>query len=150
MSRIAEVIVLAQYADEVMEPLTRPDDTRIWQGVFHELRAGGNWGFGWGAEFTSMRTRSGLLKHLESLPWPQPETVQVLIHDEEDDCFGLWMIHDGGLVEIPLPRTRRAYWKGPHNEKYPPDPGILNRTDCGPVDWPEETEGGGQSRPPAW
>jgi len=32
MSRIAQVIVLAPYVDEVMEPLTRPDDSRSWQG----------------------------------------------------------------------------------------------------------------------
>ncbi|WPW32529.1 hypothetical protein P6B95_37610 [Streptomyces atratus] len=150
MSRIAEVIVLAQDADEVMEPLTRHDDTRTWNGAFSEMRPGGNWGFGWGAEFVRMHSRSGLLKHLESLPWPRPETVQVLIHDEEDDCFGLWMIHEGKLVEIPLPRTRRAYWSGPHDEAFPPDPGILNRTDSHPIDWPEEIEGGDQSRPPAW
>ncbi|MYR60281.1 hypothetical protein GTY54_38370 [Streptomyces sp. SID625] len=31
MSRIAEVIVLAQDAGEVMEPLTRPDGTRTWR-----------------------------------------------------------------------------------------------------------------------
>ncbi|MGW1104655.1 hypothetical protein [Streptomyces sp. NPDC002540] len=150
MSRIAEVIVLAQDADEVMEPLTRRDDTRTWNGAFFEMRPGGNWGFGWGAEFVRMGSRSGLLTYLESLPWPRPETVQVLIHDEEDDCFGLWMIHDGKLVEIPLPRTRRAYWSGPHDEEFPPDPGILNRTDGRPIDWPEEIEGGDQSRPPAW
>ncbi len=112
MSRIADVIVLAQQADEVMEPLTREDDTRTWRGTFYEMSPGGNWGFGWGAEFVRMHSRSGLLKHLESLPWPRPETVQVLIHDEEDDCFGLWMIHDGRLVEIPLPRTRRPTGAG--------------------------------------
>ncbi|MFH8379322.1 hypothetical protein ACH4E7_00005 [Kitasatospora sp. NPDC018058] len=150
MSRIAEVIVLAQDADEVMKPLTRPDPTRTWLGCFSEMRPGGDWGFGWGAEFEHMSWRSGLLKHLESLPWPRPETVQVLIHDEEDDCFGLWMIHDGRLLEVPLPRTRRALWSGPPKEGYAPDPGILSRTDCGPVDWPEEIEGGDQSRPPAW
>ncbi|GGX73633.1 hypothetical protein [Streptomyces hiroshimensis] len=149
MSRIAEVIVLAQDADEVMEPLTRPDDTRPWRGSFSEMRPGGMWGFGWGAEFVQMRPRSGLLKHLESLAWPRPETLQVLIHDEEDDCFGLWMIHDGRLTEIPLPRTRR-YWNRPHNEDFPPDPGILRRTDSGPLDRPEEIEGGDRSRPPAW
>ncbi|MFJ9690906.1 hypothetical protein [Kitasatospora sp. NPDC101183] len=74
----------------------------------------------------------------------------MLIHDEEDDCFGLWMVHDGRLVEIPLPRTRRAWWNGPHNEDYAPDPGILNRTDGRTVNWPEETEGDNQSRPAAW
>ena len=32
-----------------------------------------------------VRSRTGLLAHL--------------------DCFGLWMIHDGKLVEVALPRT---------------------------------------------
>ncbi|MFF8944399.1 hypothetical protein ACF1A5_19435 [Streptomyces sp. NPDC014864] len=149
MSRIAEVIVLAQDADEIMEPLTRYDDSRTWKGVFHAMAPGGNWGFGWGAEFVRVGSRSGLLKHLESLPWPRPESVQVLIHDEEDDCFGLWMIHDGRLVEIPLPRTRR-YWSGPHDDEFPPDPGILARTDHGSVDWAKETASEDPSRPPAW
>ncbi|UUU37611.1 hypothetical protein [Streptomyces sp. NBC_00162] len=141
--------MLAQNADEVMEALTLPDPTRTWRARFAEMNPN-RWGFGWGAEFERMGGRSGLLKHLESLPWPRPETVQVLIHDEEDDCFGLWMIHDGRLVEIPLPRTRRAWWSGPPEEGYAPDPGILSRTDCRPIDWPEEIEGGDQSRPPAW
>ncbi|MFG3117700.1 hypothetical protein ACGF4C_25315 [Streptomyces sp. NPDC048197] len=148
MSRIAEVIVLAQSADEVMEPLTRYDDSRTWKGVFHAMAPG--YGFGWGAEFVRMHSRSGLLRHLESLPWPRPETVQVLIHDEEDDCFGLWMIHDGKLVEVPLPRTRRGYWSGPYDDAYAPDPGILYRTDTRPIEWPEESEDGDRSRPSAW
>ncbi|MEE4419129.1 hypothetical protein [Streptomyces bugieae] len=151
MSRIAEVIVLAQDADEVMEPLTRYDDSRSWKGIFYAMSPGGNYGFGWGAEFVRVGSRTGLLRHLESLPWPRPETVQVLIHDEEDDCFGLWMIHDGKLVEIPLPRTRRAYWSGPYDDPGdPPDPGVLCRTDSRPIEWPEENEGGDRSRPPAW
>lgn len=43
---------------------------------------------GWMVEFNRVRPRSGLLRHLESLEWPYPASVQVLIHDEEDDCFG--------------------------------------------------------------
>ncbi|WP_369824248.1 hypothetical protein [Kitasatospora sp. Root187] len=147
MSRNAEVIVLALWAEEVMEPLTRRDPERTWRGTFAPL--GGSI-YGWFVEFDHVRPRSGLLKYLESLPWPKPESVQVLIHDEEDDCFGLWMLHDGRLVEVPIPRTRRAYWSGPPNEEYPPDPGILRRTDCGAINWPEEIEGGDHSRPKAW
>ncbi len=143
------MIVLAQDADEVMEPLTRSDPDRTWNGVFHEMRPRGLYMFAWGTEFVRMSGRTGLLRDLESLPWPRPETVQVLIHDEEDDCFGLWMIHDGKLVEIPLPRTRRAWWPPRHPED-PPDPGILLRTDAHPVTWPEETEDSKASRPPAW
>ncbi|MGW2680374.1 hypothetical protein [Streptomyces sp. NPDC001436] len=70
MSRTAEVIELAQDADQVMKRLTRPDPTRTWVGCFSEMRPGG--------------------------------AVQVLIHDEEDDCYGLWMIHGGRLREVPF------------------------------------------------
>ncbi|GAB2935838.1 hypothetical protein [Streptomyces mayteni] len=141
--------MLAQDADGVMEPLTRPDETRTWGGTFHEMWPGGLGGFGWGAEFVRLASRSGLLRHLESLPWPRPESVQVLIHDEEDDCFGLWMMHDGRLVEIPLPRTGRFHFE-PHDERYPPDPGVLTRTDRYPAGWPGETDVYDQPRPPAW
>ncbi|TDT97313.1 hypothetical protein EDD99_5432 [Streptomyces sp. 846.5] len=41
---------------------------------------------GWVAEFERRSRWSGLLEHLESLPWPDPGSVQVLFHDEEDDC----------------------------------------------------------------
>src|SRR5437879_1012798 len=111
MSRNAEVVVLALDAEEVMEPLTREDEGRTWRGRFEPIQSRwmGSFGVGWATEFERMRSRSGLLKELESLAWPRPESVQVLIHDEEDDCFGLWMIHDGHLVEVQLPRTRRLH-----------------------------------------
>ncbi|MFC6011375.1 hypothetical protein [Nocardia lasii] len=47
------------------------------------------------------------MKHLEGLDWPDPYSVQVMIRDEEDDCFGLWMLLDGKLREIPLMSTVR-------------------------------------------
>ncbi|NEW39040.1 hypothetical protein GV794_24205 [Nocardia cyriacigeorgica] len=131
MSRFAEVIVLALGAHEVMEPLTRDDENRSWRGRFVPIESqwGSSFGIGWATEFDRMRTRTGLFAHLESLHWPHPESVQVLIHDEEDDCFGLWMLHDGKLVEIELPRTRRYHPPAPPTDEYPPDPGILLRTD---------------------
>ncbi|MFI7606016.1 hypothetical protein ACIBTV_12910 [Micromonospora sp. NPDC049366] len=110
MSRFAEVVVLAADAHEVMAPLTRDNDgTRPWHNVFVPIESQwpGSFGRGWAAEFTHRRHWTGLLDHLETLPWPRPESVQVLIHDEEDDCFGLWMMYDGKLVEVPLPRTER-------------------------------------------
>ena len=78
-----------------------------------------------------MRSRTGLLACLESLPWPRPESVQVLIHDEEDDCSGLWMIHNGKLEEVALPRTQRYHDPAPESREYPPHPGYLWRTDQG-------------------
>lgn len=144
MSRNAEVVVLALYADEVMEPLTRDDPERSWRGRFVPIESqwAGSFGMGWATEFEKMRSRSGLLKHLESLPWPHPGSVQVLIHDQDDDCFGLWMIHDGRLVEVPLPRTQRFHPPRPWSEEYPPDPGFLLRTDQGRAlpDFPVEPQ----------
>lgn len=151
MSRNAEVIVLAPYADGVMEPLTRDDAERSWRGRFVPVESQwvGSFGIGWATEFERMRSRTGLLAHLESLPWPHPEGVQILIHDQDDDCFGLWMIHDGRLVEVPLPRTRRFHRPAPRNEDYPPDPGYLLRTDQGRT-LPEQTPEELRDQRPSW
>lgn len=152
MSRFAEVIVLALDADEVMEPLTRDDAERTWRGRFVPIQSQwiGSFGSGWATEFERMRPRSGLLKHLESLAWPRPESVQVLIHDQDDDCFGLWMIHDGKLVEVPLPHTQRFHAPAPPTDQsYPPDPGCLLRTDQGRT-LPEQTPIEHRDPRPAW
>ncbi|MEU0398293.1 hypothetical protein ABZ208_37235 [Streptomyces sp. NPDC006208] len=146
MSRIAQVIVLANFADEVMKPLTRPDASRSWRGEFEPL---GLFVGGWVIEFHRMRPREGLLKHLASLPWPHPDSVQVLIHDEEDDCFGMWMMHDGELVEVPLPRTRRFHTPAPPTHEFPPSPGFLWRTDTD-ITIPEEFSSEPQDPRPAW
>ncbi|MGW4162549.1 hypothetical protein [Streptomyces sp. NPDC004788] len=129
MSRYTEVIVLARGAEEVMEPLTRPDEERAWHQCF--TRVGDNVFAGsgtpsdecyaWVIQF-GRQNWGGLLSHLESLPWPDPWSVQVLLRDEDDDCFGLWMLHDGRLVEVPLPRTRRE----PFSDTLT---GVLSRTD---------------------
>jgi hypothetical protein len=131
MSRDAEVIVLARHADEVMEPLTRQDAGRTWRG--HFVPIAGQWGFdfGWASELGRERHRAGLLKLLESLPWPYPGTVQVLLRDQDDDCFGLWMFQDGKLVEVAISRTQRFHRPAPPNEEFEPDPGMLLRTDQG-------------------
>ncbi|MFD5535961.1 hypothetical protein ACFWI0_31605, partial [[Kitasatospora] papulosa] len=118
MSRDAEVIVLARWSDEVMEPLTQDDPERTWRGRFVPIA--GQWGyeFGWALEFEKLRGRQGLLKHLESLPWPHPHTVQVLLRDQDDDCFGLWMFQEGrggGVGE-----DRGAPWRRPA----PPPPPV--------------------------
>lgn len=120
MSRFAEVIVIAQDAEAVMEPLTRPDPDREWHQCFVPI--GGSMFDGWAVEFMRLNWH-GLLAHLESLPWPVPHSVQVLVHDEEDHCFGLWMMYDGRLVEVTLPRTRRDPWPAESVT------GVLTRTD---------------------
>ncbi|MFI2368360.1 hypothetical protein [Streptomyces sp. NPDC018833] len=156
MSRFAEVLVLAPYMDEVMEPLTRKNDGsdpgRTWSGAFTPVRldwGGPLLGHVWAAEFERVRNRTGLLKHLESLPWPYPEFLQVMIRDQDDECFGLWMLRDGRLVEISLPRTRRFHQPAPPTDEYPPDPGLLLRTDTGrPL--PEQTPPERRDPRPAW
>ncbi|MEV7053884.1 hypothetical protein AB0N95_00230 [Streptomyces microflavus] len=75
----------------------------------------------WVVQFIRHNWR-GLLSHLESLAWPEPSSVQVLVRDEDDDCFGLWMIYDGKLVEVPLPRTEREPLSASVT-------GVLSRTD---------------------
>ncbi|MDR6980802.1 hypothetical protein J2X68_007544 [Streptomyces sp. 3330] len=129
MSRYAEVIVLARGAEEVMEPLTRPSDSRDWHQcftrvddhVFAGLRTSSEECYAWVVQFIRHNWR-GLLSHLESLAWPDPHSVQVLVRDEDDDCFGLWMIYDGNLVEVPLPRTEREPFSASVT-------GVLSRTD---------------------
>ncbi|MEU4333967.1 hypothetical protein AB0F59_05005 [Micromonospora lupini] len=134
MSRFSEVVVLAADAHEVMAQLTRENDgTRPWSGVFVPIESQwpGTFGRGWAAEFTHRRHWTHLLDYLQSLPWPRPETVQVLIHDEEDDCFGLWMMYDGALLEVPLPRTERYVAHDPWTGKESTETSYLCRTDVG-------------------
>lgn len=127
MSRMAQVLVLARYEDEVMEPLTRPDETRTWRGCFERIP---DWFVGgWHLEFFRESQRRGLLADLEALPWKAPESVQVLLHDEDDDCFGMWMFRDGVLAEIPIPHTHRIHTPPAGHRGESPGPGSLWRTD---------------------
>ncbi|WP_204249079.1 hypothetical protein [Nocardia arizonensis] len=114
VSRYAEVIVLARDAGEVMEHLTVPDPEREWYQCFtpvdDSVFEGGCNGsvdcYMWVIQFSRLNWR-GLLAHLEGLDWPYPHSVQVLIRDEEDKVFGLWMLAKGRLTEIPLAGTER-------------------------------------------
>ncbi|MFE7467675.1 hypothetical protein ACFU6R_26710 [Streptomyces sp. NPDC057499] len=127
MSRMAQVLVLARYEDEVMEPLTRVDETRTWRGCFERIP---DWFVGgWYLEFFRESQRRGVLADLEALPWNRPECVQVMLHDEDDDCFGLWMFHDGVLAEVPVPRIQRVHTPPPPWWDDSPRPGYLQRTD---------------------
>ncbi|MFD8607195.1 hypothetical protein AMK14_33910 [Streptomyces sp. TSRI0445] len=127
MSRMAQVLVLARYEDEVMEPLTRDDETRTWRGCFERIP---DWFVGgWYLEFFRESQRRGILADLEALPWNNPECVQVMLHDEDDDCFGLWMFHEGVLVEVSIPRTRRIHSPPPPWWVDSPRAGYLQRTD---------------------
>ncbi|TXS53735.1 hypothetical protein EAO75_06165 [Streptomyces sp. uw30] len=102
MSRDCEVIVIAFGAREAMEPLTQPDERREWHQCFEPIPGMDAWAIDfWRPNWT------GILLHLEQMPWPFPKSVQVLLRDQDDDCFGLWMLHEGRLREVPLPCTVR-------------------------------------------
>jgi hypothetical protein len=102
-----------------MAPLTKPDESREWHqcftpiddSIFSGTRSGSRECYAWVIQFYR-HNWTGLLSRLESIPWPDPYSVQVLVHDEEDDCFGLWMLYDGKLTEIPLPHTQREPFPG--------------------------------------
>lgn len=102
MSRDCEVIVIARGACDVMKPLTRPDEDREWHQCFEPISGMDAWAI----DFWRLNW-AGLLPHLERMAWPSPESVQVLLRDQDDECFGLWMMHEGRLKEIPLPCTTR-------------------------------------------
>ncbi|QLY27937.1 hypothetical protein [Nocardia huaxiensis] len=81
-----------------MDPLTEPDDSRPWIKCFVPIddaifsgagfQYGSNECYAWVIQFYR-NNWGGLLSYLESLPWPRPESVQVLVRDENDDCFGV-------------------------------------------------------------
>ncbi|MGW0555712.1 hypothetical protein ACWDZ6_16080 [Streptomyces sp. NPDC002926] len=57
-----------------------------------------------------------------------------MLHDEDDDCFGLWMFQDSALVEVSIPRTQRVHVPPPRVGRQPaawvpvadgPDAGAL-------------------------
>lgn len=102
MSRDCEVIVIAFGGDDVMEPLTRPDDNREWHQCFEPINGMDAWSI-----YFWRRNWAGLLAHLEQIPWPFPGSVQILLRDQDDDCFGLWMMHGSRLKEVQLPCTVR-------------------------------------------
>ncbi|MGF0175628.1 hypothetical protein ACQF36_35660 [Streptomyces sp. Marseille-Q5077] len=60
-----------------------------------------------------------LRSKLQELPWKCPHSVQLLLHNENDAVFGMWMLLDGHWLEVSLPRTAR------HSPG-----GHLQRTDC--------------------
>lgn len=42
----------------------------------------------------------GFLAHVAETAWEEPAAVQILIQDEEDDYFRLYMLRGGGLKEF--------------------------------------------------
>jgi hypothetical protein len=115
MSRDTEIIVLAKDAEDMMASLDTEEFAHGWGGKrFTPIDDGAFYGDGrgsalcymWIIQFTRQNW-SGFLEYLEGLSWPRPESVQVLLRDQDDDCFGLWMIYNGKLKEVHLPGTER-------------------------------------------
>lgn len=73
----AQVLAPARYEDEVLEPLTRYDESRTWHGRFEPMP---DWFVGrWLLEFFREGERTGILKDLEALPWTRPECVRASV-----------------------------------------------------------------------
>jgi hypothetical protein len=81
--------------------------TPIDDGAFYGDGRGSALCYMWIIQFTRQNW-SGFLEYLEGLSWPRPESVQVLLRDQDDDCFGLWMIYKGKLKEVHLPGRRES------------------------------------------
>jgi hypothetical protein len=120
VSNVTSVLVLALGEYVAMRPFTLLDDDseREWCGAFTSLTDGGaddRWVKDgksaecdvWAGAFNHLN-RPALLRDLAALPWEHPNQVQVLINGQDDDCWGLWMITDGRLQEVPLPGAVRV------------------------------------------
>ncbi|MBR7833333.1 hypothetical protein KDL01_08650 [Actinospica durhamensis] len=132
MSRITDVIIVSPSEGDAMDPLTRLDESRAWYGYFNlvgerlwETSGKSTCCKVWVGAFNHLE-RSALLADLAALPWWDPQGVQVLIHDEEDSCAGLWMFVGGDLVEVPLPMRFRS--RAPGGLEY----GLLQPVPEGP------------------
>ncbi|WP_331738205.1 hypothetical protein [Embleya sp. NBC_00896] len=116
MSRDAEIIVLARDAEAVMEHLTTDEFAQEWGGhkffpidneMFRAMKSGSKLCYMWIIQFTRQNWY-GIFEYLQGIEWPDPHSVQVLVRDQDDDCFGLWMIFNGKLTEVTLPATERT------------------------------------------
>lgn len=51
---------------------------------------------------------SGLIAQVERIPWRQPEFVQLLVMDQEQSYFRVWMFHGAALRQIAPDRREEA------------------------------------------
>jgi hypothetical protein len=78
-------------------PLTNLAAGELWGGVMVPLAQ--QW-----ARTLNGADLDALLDHVARMPWTEPEALQVLLGDEEDSWFFLYMIRGGELrQDAPLP-----------------------------------------------
>ncbi|MFD7855262.1 hypothetical protein ACFV6B_13385 [Streptomyces microflavus] len=132
MSDFTDVILLFSYLeDSVLQHIISLDplDAGLHPSGFKRVTGDqqlGHWGgTPRGAEghilagtFNHLNTGQ-LRSTLQQLPWKCPHSVQLLLHNENDALFGMWILLDGHWLEVPIPRTTRR-----------PADGHLHRTDC--------------------
>jgi hypothetical protein len=121
MSNVTNVIVMASVFDvPTLAPLTKRDPARLWRGQLATITdddmnlSDDFWvqdGKGpechvWVGAFNHFHRRA-FLDDLAQLAFKEPESLQVLIKAQEDDCFGLWMMAGRNLCEVPLPGWTR-------------------------------------------
>jgi ribosomal protein S18 acetylase RimI-like enzyme len=118
MSWVANVILTTDLMDEM-----RGEELSQWlheqaptrHGAGHgvgSLARTGTWG-GWKnpeyTVFTGVLNHAdvdAVVRHVERMPWAYPEFLQLLIQDQEDGFFRLWMFRAGRLVELTPPQQQ--------------------------------------------
>ncbi|MFD6655141.1 hypothetical protein ACFWEB_08265 [Streptomyces parvus] len=132
MSNFTDVVLLFSYLeDAVMEEIVRIDPFLTGLHPRGLKRVSGDEQLGhWGGtpRGAECHVVAGTFNHLDAeelrrtlraLPWRCPHAVQLLVHNENDAVFGMWMLLDGDWTEVSLPRTMRQEAGG-----------HLQRTDC--------------------
>ncbi|MGQ4727928.1 MULTISPECIES: hypothetical protein [Streptomyces] len=120
MSDCTDVILLFSYLeDAVMEEIARLDPVLTGLHPRGLKRVSGDEQLGhWGGNPRGAECHvvAGTFNHLDAeklratlrtLPWKCPHAVQLLLHNENDAAFGMWMLLDRDWAEVPLPRTVR-------------------------------------------
>jgi hypothetical protein len=85
---------LAESPDSVW-PGTKVHECCVWLGVLNH------------ADLDKVRDR------FAAMPWREPNAVQLMLMDQEEAFFRIWMIRDCQLCEVPLPppyENDDAFW----------------------------------------
>lgn len=126
MSWVANVILTVDLTDGA-----RGEELSEWLGNEAPTRHGAGRGVGaltpttsWGGwknpectVFTGVLNHAdvdAVVRHVERMPWAFPEYLQLLIEDQEELFFRLWMFRAGRLVELtpPQEKVEEEVWPG--------------------------------------